>query len=212
MITMKHNLDAVLKDVQLRTKQLAFVTATSLTKVAQIAQTELKASLPRKFRRTVWVSQGIRIVPADKRGTPIAAKLYSKDSEKFMWRQEFGAIKTGLGGGKFAGSGKQRIALPGRMQRTASGSIPTRLLPANLGKWSKSNPSGAFVAKSKYGGEVLVSRPKGASKLVFWYTLRKATYIKKRLGLREVGHRTLKTKFPGIFATEMQKALQGRQR
>lgn len=212
-ISVTHTVGALLPKLdQFSQRQLPFSVARALTWTARDARDAVRADMPNRFTlRRQWVVQGIRYIPATK--ATMAAFVYSKD--EFMQRQETGGIKTGkAGGGNFSASnlpsqpGRRRyslgrVAVPtSKVLRGKSDIIRKSDLPSGLG-------TKAFTIKGRGDSDLLVRRfAKGKrAGLQVLYVLKRATLIKPRLGLHEIGTRVVKQKFAEHLERSLAEAL-----
>lgn len=118
---------------QAKNRDIPFVTAKALTRVAQDGQTEMRRQAARKFHlRNTWTQQGIRFTPADKLSWPIHSEVFTDTSNgktgapDYLARQEDGGLKVPFGG-------RHYLAIPTKYLRAiAPGPIPNALRPRTL--------------------------------------------------------------------------------
>lgn len=138
-------------------KQLPFVTAATLTAVAQDAQAATKGQVRKAFTlRNSWTEQGIRIKPAQKNGTngTITADVHTDTANRktgapdYLGRQEDGGEKVPFGGRHF-------IAVPTPyLRKMAPGVIPAELRPKAL----VGAVGGRYTARTRKGQIALRSQ------------------------------------------------------
>lgn len=228
-IKMTHNFDRAFANVNARIRQINYATAAALTQTAKDVQTVVKAKMPQAFTlRRQWIVGGIRIVPADKNAARIVAKVFSIDGPKYMGRQETGGIKTGMGGGSFIGTGRNRLAVPGPGARSSKTALVRRAdLPSALGKWvpgtSKRSRKagvgnvvkGAFIVgagpgkkprTTRYGHQMLAVKTARRGFKIMYY-LEPSAHMRPRLQLVSTGKAIMFARFPSTFARILAQAV-----
>lgn len=190
----------------MRRRQLPYVTAASTTKLAQLAQADVRSSLGSRFTmRSQWISKGIRIVRAEKKDWP-AVQAIVGTLDWFMLPQETGAKRVPEGS-------RQHLPVP------ASGIRPTKETKIPRSKFPKALLSGgrskrrAFIRKLPGGvhaGQIAVLRRTGTGRypVQVLYLLESETKGKKRLGMQATVTATVRSNHARIFNEVMERALQ----
>lgn len=140
----------VLKNFDLRHKQVRYAAARALTDMAKLSQEGVKDRLQKYFTlRRNWVLQGIRIKPAT-RGD-LTAAVFSKDH--YMGLQETGGDKVPRG---------KHIAVPGPVLRPGKKSSESKnKIPESEWPASAMAKARTFMTKTKKGALVIMRRVKG---------------------------------------------------
>lgn len=190
-ISVVHNIGAALDKLgAYDSTQLRYTAAKTATDVAKAIQAQVQGEMPNRFTlRRSWVQKGIRVQYANK--TNLTAKVGSIDP--FMERQEVGDFKVPMQArGKY-------IAVPTKNVKPAKTSLVAKAdLPSSLG------PRG-FRIKTADGRLFLAKRfIKGARKgIQILYSLKAKTFVKKRLGLFEIGQQVIAKQFEKIFTDNL---------
>lgn len=180
-------------------KQIPFVAAVSLTRLAQEGRADVIASLPEHFTlRGTWLQRGIRYRPAEKRAWPKTASWVGSVDD-FMEAQE-------VGGEKRPRSGKH-LGEPFEARPTKEAKVPPSKWPGRQLRRKRT-----FVTTLRRGsrkGSLAVVRRATTEQfpLQVLYVLRKSVQVRPRLGMRETVQATMNAKLPSIFSAELQKAL-----
>lgn len=188
-------------------KQLPYVTARATTKLAQLSQEKVRASLPRNFTiRSQWLSRGIRIQRGEKRDWPAVQAIVGA-IDWFMEFQETGADRK-------PHSGRDHLSVPGRGVR------PTKETKVTRAKWpgallKKGGKRKAFVNVLSGGlhkGKLAVLRRDTTDRypLQVLYVFERKTKGKKRLGMVATVTPTVRDNYSRVFLELMQQALQPR--
>ncbi len=195
-------------------KQIPFVAAVSLTRLAQKSQKGVKKNMKKSFTlRSPRVIKGVRIKPAKKndffKGT-IQSQVNELDD--FMVQHETGKDKTP--------GGSKALAIPTKFQqqtgRTSTGKMkvskrPKRLLKKGVAKkrkWGRHKKPKPFIMTFKSGKQAIVIR-KGKDKLPVrtLYSFKSSAKIDKKLKLEEITNATAKRNYSRVFYNEYQKAI-----
>lgn len=169
LIKLSCNIDDAVAQVRaLNEEQLPFILAKSLTKVAQVAQGQVRLTVDRRFTtRNEWTKTNIKITPATK--STQTSEVYTDTGNRktgapdYLPRQEEGGEKVPYGGHKY-------LAIPtSYLWRYTPKSRP---LPDNL-RPTALLPAGANVGDTFSGQFSAGSRSNGTRKVITRRTLRK---------------------------------------
>lgn len=174
---------------QIASRQIPFITAKSLTNVAQKSQTEVKKHIRDEFhirKKSGGFESSIRIKPANKRS--LTSQVYTMAA--FASLQQTGGKKKARDG---------RLAIP----------IYSNIKDVKR-KTTKNSPSAylagdAFKMRTKSGKEVIAQRKPGSLKIL--YFLRKEADVEKRFDMVEVTTKTVNDSFGMIFRRNLQDVL-----
>lgn len=179
--------------------QLPYTIARALTQTAKQGQEAVVKAMPSEFilRRREFMESGVQVVPATK--SNLTAIVFDRD--KFMARQETGADKIPMDGGR-------NLAVPLAARPNVRDIIPEALLPANLGKAEYTvSRNGNLITKKGSGnaafrlvsnGKTYLAYRKGGE-LMMMYLLIPSAKITPRLRLGEITLRVVKENFARNF-------------
>lgn len=154
-ISIKHNMDDVMRRLSGQQKQVAFAAAVALTRTAGLIKDALPAELDRVFDRpTPFTKRGVYVQRADK--VTLTAEV------GFMTRQA-SYLRLQASGGTRQPTARG-IRLPGNVELNAFGNIP-RGLTDKLKAAAKDGTLGAAVARKLGTGP----RRKGAAPIQLFY-------------------------------------------
>ena len=185
---------------ELARRLVPYATAVALTRIAQRAQKEVRANLPKRFQvRRPWIQQGIRILAAKKSQWPTPeAVVGSRDA--FMVLQE-------TGGTKRPGSGTH-LAFPTERVRTgAKGSIPKGKRPMQVIGTRRTFK--AVIKTGSNAGKLAVLRrsEKDRYPLQVLYVFGKKADVPARFGFAEEVTQVAAKHFGNTYAREFEKAV-----
>lgn len=190
--------------------QLPYTIARALTTTAKQAQAAVRDAMPENFilRRKAFIESGVLVEPAKK--DKLTAIVWDRDD--FMARQESGADKIPVDGGK-------NLAVPLAARPNPRSIIPEELRPANLGKAVYTvSRNGNLITKKGSGNAAfrLVSNGKtylayrSAEGLQLMYLLIPSAKITPRLHLAEITLRVVKENFATNFMEAARIAMETR--
>lgn len=190
-----------------RTEQLPFATALALTRVAQAARDQVKASLRDKYRNRggslAFLMQGVRMDPAAK--TDLLATVY--DVDWFMAYQEEGGTKQATNASMW--------------ERIRAAAIADVRFPPSVAAALAQKGSGYFVNQFRNGGWFLGHRyltgeadqrdidgtrfgNPGFSVVML---LEKSVEVKPSFGMKETVEGIVGDRFAAVFADAMEHAI-----
>lgn len=183
-------------------KQLPFATAVALTRCAQDAQADLRASMGVTFSlRSKFLPQELRIKRANKRDWPHPFAVVGH-TQTFMLPHVLGGEKTGRDG--------HNVAVPLKFvakQRTARGTVPAKLKPRRL--LQNPNATKAFrIPDDRIGQRISKRRSAtGSEESLTLFFLRRAVKIRATWPFRETAENSTKRTYNEHFAREFDIAM-----
>lgn len=186
--------------------QLPFTIATALNRTAEQSKEAVVAAMPSEFiLRREFIKTGVLVQYAKK--DSLTAIVYDRD--KFMERQESGADKIPMDGGK-------NLAVPLAARPNPHEIIPEELLPANLGKAEYTvSRNGRPITKRGSGNAAFRMVSNGRTYLALrtsaglqmMYLLIPVAKISPRLRLAEITMRIVKENFAQNFVEAARNAM-----
>lgn len=179
-ISVKAVVDDARRTVEsMTTKNFEFSVRKALTRTAKDAQTQVRASLPSRFKiRRTWVPKGIRIKPS----TPSDPTAWVYSIDEFMSRQEDGSDKVP--------KNDKYLAIPlASVRRTKADIISQAALPMKIPNMLQGRGGQQVASITTKQGEKFMVKLKGKrsrgkeNRLIFLYSLRNRAKMKPRLGL-----------------------------
>jgi len=220
-ISLKAEVEAVEKKLsRLENRQLPFVTAVTLTRLAEESRDANKDEMSRVFNlRSDWMQKGVKINSANKKDFKtgkIHSRVFDKDSYMTIHTEggtrrpekhknisipseeyEKTGIRTSRGPIK---SGKKPKAL---IQRIKATKLKRR--KKKRGGYARNKP---FAAKTKYGQLFIAVRQTNKPfPLNYLYFFHKGVTIRKVWPFSKTVRDIVTGRFPAIFKSEMKKAL-----
>lgn len=214
MISVKVDFKKLSKQLgELKTKQLPFATAKTLTRLAQDSREELRKELNSSLtiRSRGLLKKAVIYDRANKKDFPFPESSVgvSKDFD-FLSQHATGKTRiplTRIDGGKY-----RAVPNPKAIKRTASGKInkkkrPTFLLRGGMGKKS-SRVKRPFVLNTKKGQKLIVKRKtKKKTPLIILYKLIPKATIKPEVDASGCVERFVNKNFNRYFGQEISKAI-----
>lgn len=194
-ITIRTNARALARELgAFAAREIPFVSAVTLTRVAQRAASFQRTDMGRRFDiRSQRVPKGIRFRPASKGDWPHQQALVGTLDDFIARHEEGGKKKPRKGAGRIAVPVRQRVP------KGAGGKIPPAKKPRALVQAGKVTEVDG-VLRGRIG-----RRKKAPLRAFYW--LKPFVTIKPRLHLRLNVHRVLEEQHDRIFARELERAL-----
>jgi len=210
-------------------KQLPFALASALTATTKDAQKGVQRGLNAKFTlRNRFTEQGIRIKPADKNKTPIAADVHTDTANRKTGAPDY-LVDQEDGGEKIPYGGRHHIAVPTKyLRQMCPGVIPAELRPKNLlaaskigGRFTTRNRKGQiaikdqkivrgfvfFIQTLKDGNPAIMGRYMTEQNAFPFYLLISEAHIKPRLKMEDTVTRIAQERFPRQWDVAWQRIL-----